>query len=160
MPGLLQLLSEKLGQGFVLSGCNVPTFIKVIYQLLTLHPQFTRVSQGFTVDSQDFSLSWEIKLQSNYHMYLRAALLHIGKTNHPTLNVPQRIRLLRRQRGCLGRMVSQVYFIELKISLLKENRVYIQQRCDKDNGKVMKPQEKAPFPRLCDETTEGMQFCY
>lgn len=159
VPGLLQLLSEKLGQGFVLSGCSIPSFIMVIYRLLTLHPHFTRVSQGFTVDSQDFSLSWQIKLQSNHHMYLRAALLHTGKTSHSTFNVPQRIQLLRQQHGCLGRMVSQVYFLELKISLLKENKVYIQQRFDKINGKEMNQQQNRRKSLFLDCVMKPQKGC-
>jgi len=52
-----------------------PRFIEVTNRLLLLHPHFAEVSQGFTLDLQDFSLSWEINLQSKYHMHFRAALL-------------------------------------------------------------------------------------
>lgn len=75
---------------------HIPCFIEAVYQLLPLQPHFSGVSQGFIVDLQDFSLSWEIKLQSKHCMYFGAALLLTGEEN-PTL--PE---MLQKEYGCLG----------------------------------------------------------
>lgn len=164
--GFCSLPSEKLGQGFVPSGCDVPTYSHFYQSYMpaapppsSLHWSQSRVYRCFA-GFQPF-LGNKTPVQAP-HVFQRSFTTYgvVGgeKPTHPTRNAPESTRLLRQQHGCLGRLVSQVCFVELKISFLKENKVYIQQRCEEENGEEMNSQQKrrrALFPDRPLKQQEG-----